>query len=399
MSAMLASVVAVLLAPVQAEERKPAPGPWKAEFQLTLAEKDGDYAFSVAGTTTIAPDVILRARVYALEIVDDFRRGKREDEEPLVWEDDEAQPSHRRFQAEGGKFQETVYRFVRRPWAIRYRARVHYVPRDQTQEVLKRMGDDELSWHADLRYGTEKDFAEQMRERVKEVSEDLTAIEQLYSELRKKYDEHRKTKDADAWKLWKAPWYDKVERLSERNKFRYNLWAVWMERQARMRIGGMGELLRRILVLCSEQILDGKDQEERIAQMFDGFFAYFEEAVEVIGIEAPLDIQKVGPLVAAYEAGVAPLRAWVEKGAGEDGEALRRARREAYTALLKLPALLVNRKRGYAHVNETSARLSRLLALAEEKAPADELRKALAEHDAAFAEFRRFAGLLPASRQ
>jgi hypothetical protein len=133
--------------------------------------------------------------------------------------------------------------------------------------------------------------------------------------------------------------------------------------------------------------------------MFDGFFAYFEEAVEVIGIEAPLDIEKVGPLVAAYEAGIAPLRAWVEKGAADVADdALRRARREGFTAILKLPTLLANRKRGYAHVNETSARFSRLLALAEAKAPAEDLKKALAEHDAALAGFKRFAGLLPAER-
>ncbi len=383
-------------------EKPAAPSPWKAELKLSLSEKEGEYVFSVAGSTNLKPDVVLRARVYALEIVDDFRRGKREDEEPLVWEDDEGQPPYRRFQAgEDGKFGETVYRFVRRPWAILYRARVHYVPRDQTDAVLKRMGEDDLSWHADLRYGDQKLFAEQMRERVKEVSEDLTALEQLYTELRKKYEEHRKTKDADAWRLWKAPWYDRVDRLYERNKQRYNLWAVWMERQARMRIGGMGELLRRMLVLCSELILEGKDHEERIAQLFDGFFSYFEEAVEVIGIEAPLDIEKVGPLVAAYEAGVAPLRSWVEKGPGDAAadDALRRARREAFTAILKLPTLLVNRKRGYAYVNETSARFHRLLDLAEGKAPAADLKKALADHDAALADFKRFAGLLPPNRK
>jgi len=401
MNAAVCSVLAVLLASPQAAEKKPPPSPWKAEFKLALAEKDGEYVFSIAGTTNIAPDVVLRARVYAVEVVDDFRRGKREDEEPLVWEEDEGQPPHRRFQPEGGRFEETVYKFTRRPWALLYRARVHYVPRDQTDEVIKRMGDDDLSWPADLRYGTDKDYAEQMRERVKEVSEDLTAIEQLYSELRKKYEEHKKSKDVDSWKLWKAPWYDKVERLYERNKQRYNLWAVWMERQARMRIGGMGELLRRILVSCSEHVQDGREIQERIAQTFDGFHAYYEEAVEVIGIEAPLDIEKVGPLVAAYEAGVAPLRAWVEKGSadGAADDALRRARREAFTALLKLPGLLHNRKRGYAYVNETSVRFNRLLDLAEGKASADELKKALADHDAALAEFKRFAGLLPPLRK
>jgi len=400
MSLVLWPVLAFAASAPQAEERKP-PSPWKAEFALSLAEQDGEYVFSVAGTTNLAPDVVLRARVYALEYVDDFRQGRKPDEEPLVWEEDEGQPPYRRFQAEGGKIEETVYRFARRPWAIQYRARVHYVPRDQTDEVIKRVGDDELTWHADLRYGTAELFKEQMRERVKEVVEDLTALEQLYSELKRKYEEHKKSKDVASWKAWKDPWYDKVERLYERNKLRFNLWAVWMERQAKMRIGGMGELLRRILVACSEHLQDGRENQERIAQVFDGFHAYYEEAVEVIGIEAPLDVDKVAPLVGAYEAGVAPLRRWIEGGAAAAGreDALRRARREGFTAILKLPALLVNRKRGYAHVNETSARFHRLLGLVEEKAPPEELRKALAEHDQALAGFKRFAGLLPRLRE
>jgi len=366
---------------------------WKAEFKLSLAEKDGKWIFTVDGTTNIPPEVKLRARIYALEVFSDFKEGEREDDEPLVWEDDGGQPSFRIFNAVGGKFHEDVYAFARKPYSIRYRAKVHYFTKDQTDAITLKVGDDDFFRKADLRVGTDADYEKELRERVQEVSEEMVAIEKLYGELADTWAAMRKKWDADAWKKWKEPWFEKVETLSKKNELRYSLWAVWMERQAKMRVGGMCELMRRISVAVEERFIEGAKNEERILEMLKGFHDYFEEAIEVIGINAPLDVRTVGPLMAAYDKAFAPLRAWIQKPEGDYVPVLRSARRDGLGALLELVHLLQNRKRGYLYLNEISVRFTRLLDLFDPKASPEALKKGLEEHDAALAEFKKFAGL------
>jgi hypothetical protein len=374
----------------------PPPPPdakWKADFKLTLTEREGKWTFSIEGTTNIPAETRLRARIYALEVFSDFKEGEREDDEPLVWEDDGNQPSFRIFNAVGGKFREDVYTFARKPYSIRYRAKVHYFTKDQTDAVTLKVGDDDFFRKADLRAGTDPDYERELRERVGEVSDELVTIEKLYGELADTWQAMRKKWDADAWKKWKEPWYEKVDTINKKNELRYSLWAVWMERQAKMRVGGMCELMRRISVAIEERFLEGAKNEERIQEMLKGFHDYFEEAIEVIGVNAPLDVRTVGPLMATYDKSFAPLRAWIHKPEGDYLPILRAARRDGLGALLELVHLLQNRKRGYLYLNEISVRFTRLLELFDPKASPEALKKGLEEHDAALAEFKKFAGL------
>jgi hypothetical protein len=365
---------------------------WKADFKLTLEEKDGHHVFVVAGTTNVPKEVVLKARVFAVEIVDDFQRGKREDEEPLVWEDDEGQPGFQTVEVADGKFRTEVYRFARKPYSILYRGRLLYRPRDQDEAVLKKFGDDDWTRHADFRLGTEKALAEEMRVRVKEVTEDLIKLEGFYNELRKNFAAQKAGFVPAVWKAWKDDWFERVKAVDERNKDRFNLWAVWMERQAKMRVGGMCELLRRMLVNCGDFLAEGKGSEERIREMFDGFHGYFEEAIEVIGLPMPLDAEKVGPILEDYEKALVPLRAWLEKREGPDPRP--RARREALGTLFRLPPLLKNRKSAYKLVNDIGGRFRRLIDLTEEAETSPEaVRKALAEHDEALRDFKKLAGV------
>jgi hypothetical protein len=371
----------------------PADAKWKIDFTVSLVERDRKWIFIVDGATNIPPEVKLRARIYALEVFSDFKEGDREDDEPLVWEDDEGQPSYRSFNPVGGRFHEEVYTFARKPYSIRYRAKVLYVPRDQTDAVTLKMGDDDFFRKADMRAGTDADYERELKERVQETAEDLTAMEKLYGELADKYKEVSSAFRAEAWKKWKDPWYEKVAAYSKKNEERYSLWAVWMERQAKMRIGGMCELMRRISAAIEEHFLEGAKNEERIQEMLKGFHDYFEEAIEVIGINAPLDVRTVGPLLAAYDRAVAPIRAWIAKPQGDGWAVLRNARRDGLSALLELAPLLQNRKRGYLYVNEVSVRFTDLLDLFDTKATPEALRKGMDAHDAALAEFKKFAGL------
>jgi hypothetical protein len=155
----------------------------------------------------------------------------------------------------------------------------------------------------------------------------------------------------------------------------------------------MCELMRRISVAIEERFLEGAKNEERIQEMLKGFHDYFEEAIEVIGINAPLDVRTVGPLMSAYDKAFAPLRAWIQKPEGDYLPVLRAARRDGLGALLELVHLLQNRKRGYLYLNEISVRFTRLLELFDPKASPEALKKGLEEHDAALAEFKKFAGL------
>ncbi|MBI3858144.1 MAG: hypothetical protein HY293_20880 [Planctomycetes bacterium] len=388
-----AFAVPVLLACGLQAPPVPPDAKWKAEFKLSLIERDGKWVFIVDGTTNIPAETKLRARVYALEVFSDFKEGEREDDEPLVWEDEGGQPGFRLFNAVGGRFHEEVYTFVRKPYSIRYRAKVHYFPRDQTDAVTLKVGDDEFFRKSDLRLGTDADYAKELQDRVQETAADLTAIEKLYGELADTWEAIRKNFKEDAWKKWKEPWADKVEAISKRNEQRYSLWAVWMERQAKMRVGGMCELMRRITTAIEERFLEGAKNEERIQEMLKAFHDYFEEAIEVIGINAPLDVRTVGPLMAAYDKALVPLRAWIAKPQGDPLPILRAARRDGLGSLLELVQLLQNRKRGYLHLNEISVRFTRLLELFDPTAAPEALKKGLEEHDAALAEFKKFAGL------
>jgi hypothetical protein len=373
----------------------PATERWTVDLKLSLEERKGEYVFVLEGSTTIPKAVKLRARIYAVEVVDDFQKGKREDEEPLVWEDDEGQSAFRDVTVADGKFREEVYHFKRKPWALLYRGRIHYRPRDQSESVLKKYGDDEYSRHTDLRVGTDEEYAAQMRERVREVTEDLIALEELFREARRRYAEQGAKPNLAAWNAWKEGWLKKVKKINEANKLRYNLWAVWMERVARMRINGLCELLDRRLVVSLESLLaeqgDKKESLQRLDELIEGYQSYYEGAIENIGLDMPLDPEKVAPLVTAYEKGYLDLRAWL-KARGDPG-GFAQARRDCLAALFKLPPLLQNRKRAYKHVNDLTVLFREILDLADQDPDSPALKKKLGEHDAALADFKKFAGL------
>jgi len=167
-----------------------------------------------------------------------------------------------------------------------------------------------------------------------------------------------------------------------------------MERQAKMRVGGMCELMARRMIGAAEgHFLQGLKTEPRVQELIKGFHDYFEEAIEVIGVNAPLDPRTVGPLLTAYEKAMAPLQAWIADPKGDVRDIVKAARREGIGALLQLAPLLQNRKRGYLYVNAISVRFSQLLELLDAKPAPEALKKGMQEHDAALAEFKKFAGI------
>ncbi|HLF94905.1 MAG TPA: hypothetical protein VJB14_15670 [Planctomycetota bacterium] len=354
---------------------------WKADLALTLERKGREWVFVLRGTTRIPDEVRLRAHVYAVELFLDPVQGRREDEEPLVWEDEEEQPATTAVDRVSGRFRTDVCRFARKPWSLLYRARLQYRPRDQSGEVLERFGEGPWDLHVDLRVGTEASYAEELQAHFKRSAGDLRALERLHRDLRRKVEELPRAASA----AWKAPWLAAVEEIDVRNRHRFSLWAVWSERQTKMRIGGMCELFRRILKAAEAG-------EGRVAEMIDGWRDYFDEAIDQTGIPAPFDFEQVGPVVADYEIGFGPLRAWFEDRAREDVR--QPARRECLTALLKLTSLAKGRRVPYKYVNEICVRLTRLHELSDDPPTPENqaaVRTALEEHDRAVQDFVRFA--------
>lgn len=392
MNFLLAAAVASALCPQQ--EGKAAENPWKIDVKLALEQSGTDWIFVIEGTTNLPSRTILRARIYAVERVMG-PRGPREDEEPLVWEDDPdaLNPGFQTFEAGEGKFRIEVYKFPRKPFSLQYRGKVHYQPNLQPRDVVARVTVEDFAGASDLRLGTKADFAREQKERADVACKELDEIRELYHELKKKFAEHQAKYDKASWKAWKDPWYERIEKIYERNKERYGLWAVWVERQAKMRIGGMCDILRGTLVSCTEALEGDAEALTRAQKRLEGFHPYYEEAVEIICPNAPLDGTHIAPLLAAYEKGFLPVRDWVEKGEGEWAPARAAARRECAAALLQLPPHVKTRKTAYRFVSDLSDRFTRLLELADAKAEPAALRKALADHDRVLAEFKKLAGL------
>lgn len=355
------------------------PGRWKVDFKLSLAEKEGRWSFHVDGTTDLPAGTVLSARVFVLDVVNDPFQGAVEDDgEPLVGRDDAFQPAERSFKVAGAEFHEKVHTFKRKPYSITYRAKVSYAPEDQTDALTLKVGDESFFHKADLRVGTDADYAAELRDRVREMGQDLVRIEQFASELGEWIG--RAGKEPAAWSAWKDPASDAISDLQVKNLQRYSVWAVWAEYQGRMRIDGLSGFLERMI----NDVEDPKADEKKIRRWMAAFLESLDDAYTVIGFEPPLDARKAGPVLAAYEKAVTPIL---------EGHLDRKARADGISALFDMLRLLRSRPRGYTYVNTVSLRLTQLLDLLDETAPAPDLREALGRHDAALRDFRAFAGL------
>lgn len=364
---------------------RPLSDHWKLEFKLSLAEKQGTWVYAVDGVTDLPSQTVLRARVYVLDLVNDPVRGLREDDdEALLREDDGLRPAYSRFTAGAGWFHLDVHSFDRKPYSIRYRAKIHYFPEDQTDAVRLRVGSEPFFRKADLRVGSEAEYAAELKERLAEVTRQLIDLEKLGLELRDLA--AQRPWNAVAWSRWKGPASDKIDGIRSENRRRYSLWAVWIEGQSRMRVGALCEFLQHGIDAVDDG--DALRDEDRVRTLVREFLESVDEACDVVGADMPLSPLKSGPALKTYEQALAALR---QPGAAT--LALRKARSEALTALFDLTAMLRIRRRGYASLNAMAGRLSRVTDLLEAKAPAAELQRALGEHDAAVREFKAFARL------
>jgi len=358
---------------------------WKIDFKLSLKQRNGKWVYEADGFTNLPPQTVLRARVYVLNVVNDPVRGVREDDdEALVLEDGGIQAAYCRFTAGAGWFHLDVHEFTRQPYSIRYRAKIHYFPGDQTDAITLKVGDEEFTRKADLRAGTEIDYEHELKDRLAEVTRQLTALEKLGLELRNQLD--RRPWDDIAWRRWREPACSALDTLRDENRARYALWAVWIEGQSRMRVGALCEFLQHIISAVDEP--ETRKDGERLRTLLSGYLDSVDEACDVIGADVPLSPLRTLPVLEAYERAVAPLRLPSVPPAVR-----RRARTDALAALFDLTSLLRVRRRGYAYVNAIAVRLDGLVGLTEVPAGGSRRTAELAGHDQAVREFRSYARL------
>lgn len=392
------------------------PPKFKLDLKLTVEETPPKWTFAIEGTTDLPDGVALKARLLVLEEVDDFRGGKRIDEESMI----EEHRGWRLLTLKGGKIRENLLVTPRKPYSLWYRAKLTYDPDIQDNAILDKVGETEISYTNDLHLGTPKDFERELAGASKELSRELEGILSLFRDLRGRFQVWTRKPDPAAFKDWRQGLAVKVEDLRKRNSERYSIWAVWLERQAKFRVDSFCErfdwmcrdfeewlgMKDRIDELSKDpakhdrELRELKDAEQdrqlRVLHGLDGFLAYFEESREALGIDTPTDPDAVGVILKDYEAAVEELVALVEKRDAEGWKSRAPAARDrARRGLLRLTAPNLLPRRAYDRVLDLTDKFKEVSAALDCAAGGAEAPVATTvdAHRRLLADFRKYAGI------
>jgi len=398
-----------------AQDPPKTPPKFKTEFKLVIGGAAPKWTFDVEGTTDLPDGVALKGRLFVVEEVDDFKGGKRPDEESMITEG----RAFRLFTVRGGKFRETLFAAARKPYSLWYRARLTYDPDVQEIPILDKAGEAEISWTVDLHHGTPKDFERELAGTLKELTREVDEVQSLFRDLRGRFQVWTRAPDQAAFSEWRKGLMARVEAIRKNNDQRYSIWTVWIERQAKFRfetfcerfewlvrdfeewlgvkkrIGEFSKDPARHVEELKELKDDEQERELRIMYGLTGFQAYLEEAREALGIDAPSDPDAVGAILKDYEAATEELAVLAGK---RDAAAWKArapdARGRARRALMRLTAPGLLPRRAYDRVLELSDKFTQLYDSLErtasgEKPPPDETS---AEHARLVADFRKYAG-------
>ena len=415
----IALLIAVLAAPLAAQDPPTKTPTFKTEFTLRIEGAAGSWAFVLEGTTDLPDGAVLKARLFAVEEVDDFKGGKRLDEESLIQE----HRGWRRHVVKGGKIKERLLESSRKPYSIWYRGRLTYDPDVQENAILAAAGEKKLDWDADLRHGTPADFEKELAVTLKSLTTELEEVQSMFRDLRGRFQVWTRAPNPPEFTAWRKGFVEKVERIRKDNESRYSIWIVWLERQAKFRFSSFTDRFEMLCVEFEEWMglkakvtelsRDPKKNEKELAEVQEsethtqlrvmhgltGFLAYFEEAREALGIDTPSDPDVVDAILKSYEAATAELAALAGKGDASAWKAgAPAARLKARQALMKLSVPTLLPRRGYDRVLELADKFADLYALQEkmaagEKPPPDS--KTAEEHQSILADFRKKYGGTP----
>ncbi len=364
------------------------------KLELSLLQVGGTYAFELSGTSNLPEGTHLTARIFVLTVQETGTGEMKLDEERLLNNIPRRRPaSHASFDIEGdGRISVRVHELEKKPFSIPYRGRVFYEPREQPSEkpqILARLGGKRFSAHADFRPGTNQDLAKELAAAAKELDDEIGQLTDLLNELEQKFDEIQKagSHDEKAWAEWAEKWKGRVRRIRKRNEKRYNLWAIWMERQGKSRIEGFCADFDRMIQDLDKFLKGDKRALERARRKIQSFPERLEEMREVIGVDTPINPGEVRKLILKYEDHAQELEKLAESGA-RPGDSLKHGARKALLGLVRhLP------RRGYRRVWELEQAFRSLFEACRVETSAEELRERVEAHRAKRKEFRDYAGL------
>lgn len=386
------TLLLVLLALQDPEPPKPQPK-HKISPKLSIEEKDGLWRFRVKGTTDLPDGTVLKLRAFALELVT-IMGESRKDEEGLSYT---RERWYTLAKVKDGAFDEVLFSSPRKPFSLEYRGRAYYEKEHQDEALAAKIGDEDFTGEQDIVFGDPKNIDAELSASAKDIAADLELVQKLFVELKNTFARHRETYDPAAWKTWKKGWWEQVAKLKAKNETRWELWAAWVERQGRFRLSDFYSMFEYLVDEECSKFLDEKD-ERALAQAqrtLGSFMDHYEQARELVGLDAPFELERVGQQSRRYAKAAAALRALVEsKDAGRwsrEGPALAAAAKEA---ILQLASQKLVPRRGYSHVVRVADSFARLLPLAEDAAAGrglDAWKKNADEHDAAWKAFVDYA--------
>ena len=407
----IAAIVLLLAVSVQ----DPAKPKFKTEFKLTIENAGGLWSFWIEGTTGLPVGALLKGRLFAVEEVDDFKGGKRPDEESLISED----RGWRRIRVAGPKFREKLLTSPRKPYSIWYRARLTYDPDIQDDAILNKVGEQQIPWDADLHYGGAKEFERELAATLKDLTREMEEVQSLYRDLRGRFQIWTRAPDAAAFAEWRKGLAAKVEVIRKNNDTRYSIWIVWLERQAKFRFDSFADRLDGLCAEFEEWLEERKkvaelskdpkknateikeateheqDHQLRIMYGLTGFLAYFEEARDALGIDTPSDPDVVGAILKEYESAMAELATLASKGdAAQWKEKAPAVRARARKALMQFSAPGLLPRRAYDRVLELADKFAAMYVLFEKTAAGEKPApgEIASDHASVVAEFRKYAG-------
>ncbi len=312
------------------------PPTYKIEPALAVESTTNGWGFRVTGKTDLPDGTTLRARVFATDAID-LPSGREVIEQEL---ESRSWP----VEVKDGAFDGMTFETGRRPFSIQYRVRVSYAGRDQDGPLARKIGAKDFDAFADLAFGDPKDLEKELKASAAAAYEDFVRVRELLMQLQTAFAKERAKRDAKAWADWNKAWHAKVTKLADANERRFDVWVVWIEKQARMRVGAHCDWLTRLGAMC-QQFLDGdKDALEHVHQSFIQFMLSIEEAFDLPGLDIPFNTDVLSRELKGLAEAAAALRALPkESRAAKSGPLLAAAR----DALLQMSTRKVVPRRSY----------------------------------------------------
>jgi hypothetical protein len=369
----------------------PPPQPkHKIEIKLTIEPAGERWHFRLSGSTDLPDEVTIKLRVFAIEIVTVLGES-REEEEGLTYKPGQW---FKTIHPKNGKFDEVAFDTPRKPYSLPYRGRAYYEVEGQDEELAKKIADQDFSAKHDLAFGDPKAFDAELRESAKSIAADLDVVQRLFTDLKNSFTLQRATFDPKVWADFKKDWTARVQKLREKNDDRWELWAAWVERQGRFRIDGFCDTFRYLLEDECAAFLEKGDADALVLaqRTIDSFSARFEEAREIVGLDAPFEIEKVTAITKRYAQAIDALKKLGGKEwPGGDGH-----RATARDAILSLSDQKLVPRRGYERVVRLAGAWLKLQETGPDAASKPEAwKKAVDEHDAALRDFMNYAQIKP----